>query len=691
MAKEQLIIELIAESKNAVKNLKNYTDAAKKSSERVGKLTKLIKGYFGEITAGVLIARKLIKVVGDLTKAYGLQELSVVNLESALKATGIYTPELSSDMQDLAKSLQEVTTSGDEATLEAAALLQSLGNLNAEGLKTTIPLILDFAAGMKIDLNTAASLVGKTLGSTTNALSRYGIVLDATADQQTKIAQLQESINEKFGGRAKDIANTYTGQVTQLKNEYGDLKELLGFFISQSLEPLIPAMKNILDTTSIWLQSKKDLKEAYTLLGKVAVEELDKISKAETEAAIKSIFVEIEKIEPLIKAFSENVSGLNLEQKKQLTVYLSLKTELKKYLASLAMEVDMTDELREKYGMKKKVIKEVRTEYKLLTAGMEAYNEVITETVGIFTELEKGTFDAFHAAEIYNYETKTKTIPVARNEAESLMQIVGAMQMMGDESVDLGIAMVLMVEVISAALQQNLLAILIAIGKAIVKLFNKARQEMKEISQELIAEWKTWLGTIRATLDQGFVTGMQDAIRAFIDGGSLEDMKAAITENIKDGIINAFIQAAIQKAIIEGAVGDMINNLASSIAAGGKAFGKTTEEWIADIRAAMPGIIAIAENIAEAAPALVSGFQSGGQVQHLQSGGFGDRVPAMLEPGEVVIPKHTVQKNAASIGAMRGGEGGNVTNLVLDGKVLARWIWNGSQNRNVTISAKAVL
>ncbi|KKL13897.1 hypothetical protein LCGC14_2521180, partial [marine sediment metagenome] len=80
-----------------------------------------------------------------------------------------------------ASGLQKVTTFGDEATLSAMAMVQQLADLNQEGLEKVTPAMLDFAAAMDVDLQTAATLIGKTLGSTTNALSRYGIEIDAQA------------------------------------------------------------------------------------------------------------------------------------------------------------------------------------------------------------------------------------------------------------------------------------------------------------------------------------------------------------------------------------------------------------------------------------------------------------------------------------------------------------------------------
>ena len=142
-------------------------------------------------------------------------------------------------MHDLAAELQAVTTFGDEATISAMAMLQQLGDLNEQGLKQITPLLQDFAAAMRVDLNTAATLIGKTLGSTTNALSRYGIELDAMAPKSEKLAQLTEALEEKFGGAAIAMGQTTLGAIKSLNNAMGDLKEEGGRAAAEGLKPVV--------------------------------------------------------------------------------------------------------------------------------------------------------------------------------------------------------------------------------------------------------------------------------------------------------------------------------------------------------------------------------------------------------------------------------------------------------------------
>jgi len=205
----------------------------------VGKLTDTIKRYGAELAAVAVVVAGAIKIAKDLAEAYMVQEQAVAGLEAALRATGTYTPELSRDLQELAGELQKTTVYGDEATLAATGMLQSLAKLSGDGLMEAIPLVQELATGMKIDLVTAASLMGKTLGSSTNALSRYGIILDATAPPSEKLAALTEQIGDAFGGMSEAMGETFQGRLTRIQNAWGDIKEILGKFLLEQAEPVM--------------------------------------------------------------------------------------------------------------------------------------------------------------------------------------------------------------------------------------------------------------------------------------------------------------------------------------------------------------------------------------------------------------------------------------------------------------------
>lgn len=246
------------------------------------------------IAAAVVVAKKLIDAGAEMVKAYGEQEQAEARLASAIRATGHEADINQQSLLKLASSLQKVTTFGDEATISAMAMLQQLANLDQQGLEKVTPAMLDFAAAMGVDLQTAASLIGKTLGSSTNALSRYGIEIDATASPTEKLVQLTEALNEKFAGTAETIANTTLGQIEQMKNAWGDLQEQGGKLITRVMLPLVEA------TADYVTHLNEVIEKRNALAGKSGEGEFLQAQADEAFRAYSKAYAEMSKIQDAV-------------------------------------------------------------------------------------------------------------------------------------------------------------------------------------------------------------------------------------------------------------------------------------------------------------------------------------------------------------------------------------------------------
>ena len=200
------------------------------------------KGLGGIAGAAKVAGAALVAGLGASLAAYKEQEKAINSMNQSLVQQGIFTPQLSKKYQELASSLQKVTTFGDENIISAQGQLQAyLGQeeVTEDLLKAT----LDFASAMKVDLKTAADLVGKTVGSSTNALSRYGVEIDTSLSASEKLAAVTESLGGKFGGQA-EAATKGLGALDQLKNTMGDILEVIG----SAFAPFIGAAATNLDT-----------------------------------------------------------------------------------------------------------------------------------------------------------------------------------------------------------------------------------------------------------------------------------------------------------------------------------------------------------------------------------------------------------------------------------------------------------
>ena len=128
----------------------------------------------GLAIAAVFTVNKIVDFFEDSAKAAMDAEASQARFQAALMATG-KTHEISTDkINAYASALQKVTKFQDDTIVSTLGQLQSLADLNEEGLMKVTPAMLDFGEAIG-SLDTASNLIGKTLSGSMNALSRYGI------------------------------------------------------------------------------------------------------------------------------------------------------------------------------------------------------------------------------------------------------------------------------------------------------------------------------------------------------------------------------------------------------------------------------------------------------------------------------------------------------------------------------------
>ena len=233
MADEEIKIKVTGDTKDIDKKLKT-TDT------KVGRLTASAKRFGGALKSGLAVAAVgfgvVVGAVGKAVAAYRVQELAVNELNQALKTQGIYTKELSQEYQDNASALQNMTTFGDEAIIASQARLQAY--LGEQKITKDLTLsILNFASANKMDLASAADLVGKSIGSSTNALTRYGIEMQSGLSKSEKMASITETLNKKYAGSAEASAKG-AGSLVQLNNQVGDVVESIG----KALTPAVVAL-----------------------------------------------------------------------------------------------------------------------------------------------------------------------------------------------------------------------------------------------------------------------------------------------------------------------------------------------------------------------------------------------------------------------------------------------------------------
>jgi hypothetical protein len=179
-----------------------------------------------------------------------------IKAETSLRTALGNNAEAFANLAEQARELQKVTIFGDEATLQAQSFLAQLG-LNEQAILRLTPLIQDFATAQGIQLTDAAKLVAKSVGSSTNALSRYGITIEGAVGEQERLQSAVDALTVAFGGQAEAIAKEGLGPLQQLKNELGDVSEKFGEIILEFIDPLTKGLQRVSKALSNLTEEQK--------------------------------------------------------------------------------------------------------------------------------------------------------------------------------------------------------------------------------------------------------------------------------------------------------------------------------------------------------------------------------------------------------------------------------------------------
>lgn len=175
-------------------------------------------------------------------------EESVSRLNVALKQTGIYSESTTKDLQSLATQIQKTTVYTDDQAMALQSTLQNLGQFTKDGLIQATKASIELASAMKIDLNTAATLVGKAASGNIQAFQRMGIeIKKGKTDAETFANTLQALA--RFEGASSEEAKTLGGSIKSLSNSFGELIETAskGASVFLSIKEASNAVKNSVD------------------------------------------------------------------------------------------------------------------------------------------------------------------------------------------------------------------------------------------------------------------------------------------------------------------------------------------------------------------------------------------------------------------------------------------------------------
>jgi len=232
---EEVVLKILGDARGLTSEL----DKSKSSLTKFGDAVKKGVGVAAKAAAVGLTA--LATGAAVALKAYREQEKQEQKVRQVIEATGKAAGVTAEQVFKMASSLQEVTTFGDEAILEAQSIILTFREISGDVLPRTTEAVLNMAAVMGTDAKSAAIQLGKAMNDPAgqlSALSRVGIKFSKDQELLIKgfvelgeVSKAQsiilEELDKEFGGVARQLAQG-TGVFEQLKNASGDLVEEIG-------------------------------------------------------------------------------------------------------------------------------------------------------------------------------------------------------------------------------------------------------------------------------------------------------------------------------------------------------------------------------------------------------------------------------------------------------------------------------
>lgn len=218
----------------------------------------LIAGSVGGAGIGLFLRQSF--------QALEQQQQAEAKLAAILRSTGGAAGYSADQLKRMASGLQNVTTFGDQAIVNAQAILATFTQIRGDVFEGAIKSSLNLSATLGQDLQSSVVQIGKALNDPIKgitALSRVGVSF--SEQQKETIKGLVESnqvmeaqrlilqeLQTEFGGVAEEMAKTAGGQVQQLKNAFGDLTEELAAGLAPRLIGITSSIKENLGILRYW-------------------------------------------------------------------------------------------------------------------------------------------------------------------------------------------------------------------------------------------------------------------------------------------------------------------------------------------------------------------------------------------------------------------------------------------------------
>lgn len=253
-----------AEAGNAIAGMAAAEEGAAVAStglaSAVGGVGAAIGTVLGVVLPLVIAFGALRRVGSACSEALNIQKEAEVKLSTIMKTRMAATGKQIQSVKNYASALQGLGVIGDEVALAGAQQVSTYLE-QAQSIQTLLPAMENLAAqmyGVKAtaeNMTSIGNMFGKAIATDSlTQLIKAGILFtdsekrewQTLQTEEQKAAFLAQVVQENVGNMNSALAATYSGQVKQLANNFGDLKEQLGVGFQTALLPIIKLINIII-------------------------------------------------------------------------------------------------------------------------------------------------------------------------------------------------------------------------------------------------------------------------------------------------------------------------------------------------------------------------------------------------------------------------------------------------------------
>ena len=205
----------------------------------LGKLRKTgISAFKGVAAASAAAGAALAAVAVDSIKSAAEDERQTILLNAALKQRGLFTKDLNDRIRQQIVSMGALGIADDQ--VRAGLEVGSRFFKDQETLLKANSVAADIAAITGTDLSEVMMTIGKASMGQTKGLKALGVAVEKGAT----IQDILTAATAKYGGTARELANSTSGKFARSQVKFNETMESLGY-------ELLPAVNKVLD----WLSS----------------------------------------------------------------------------------------------------------------------------------------------------------------------------------------------------------------------------------------------------------------------------------------------------------------------------------------------------------------------------------------------------------------------------------------------------